>query len=128
MKKLKTLFIVLALCVPLTVAAQDIEIDEKNFPDANFRNYLLSQSYGYDGVLTEAEIKGIASINVSEKNISSLKGIEYFTALTYLDCANNQLTALDVSKNTALTYLSCCNNQLTALDVSKNTALTYLSC
>ena len=128
MKKLKTLFIVLALCVPLTVAAQDIEINEKNFPDANFRNYLLSQSYGKDGVLTEAEIKGIAGINVSGKNISSLKGIEYFTVLTELLCNSNQLTALDVSKNTALTSLDCANNQLTALDVSGCTALTELSC
>ena len=128
MKKLKTLFIALALCVPLTVAAQDIEINEKNFPDANFRNYLLSQSYGYDGVLTEAEIKGITNIAVGGKNISSLKGIEYFTALTYLECWGNQLTALDVSKNTALIELYCFSNQLTALDVSKNTALTRLWC
>ena len=50
------------------------------------------------------------------------------TALTSLECVNNQLTTLDVSKNTALTELECYNNQLTALDVSKNTALTYLYC
>ena len=48
--------------------------------------------------------------------------------VTFLDCFNNQLTALDVSKNTALTKLVCSNNQLTALDVSKNTALTKLVC
>ncbi|MCH5174927.1 MAG: hypothetical protein J1F40_03480, partial [Prevotellaceae bacterium] len=47
---------------------------------------------------------------------------------TLLSCAENQLTALDVSKNTALTDLYCSDNQLTALDVSKNTALTYLEC
>ena len=48
--------------------------------------------------------------------------------VTFLDCFNNQLTALDVSKNTALTKLVCSNNQLTALDVSKNTALRELYC
>ena len=48
--------------------------------------------------------------------------------VTHLTCYNNQLTALDVSKNTALTVLYCYNNQLTALDVSKNTALTELDC
>ena len=50
------------------------------------------------------------------------------TALTRLWCYNNQLTALDVSRNTALEELRCYNNQLTALDVSKNTALTELYC
>ena len=50
------------------------------------------------------------------------------TALTWLDCDNNQLTSLDVSGCTALTSLICENNQLTSLDVSKNTALTSLSC
>ena len=48
--------------------------------------------------------------------------------VTYFDCGNNQLTALDVSKNTALTELYCNDSQLTALDVSQNTALTRLSC
>ena len=37
-------------------------------------------------------------------------------------------TNLDVSNNTALTDLECNNNQLTSLDVSQNTALTYLYC
>ena len=50
------------------------------------------------------------------------------TALTWLDCDRNQLTALEVSQNTALTYLYCRRNQLTALDVSQNTALKELYC
>ncbi len=45
-----------------------------------------------------------------------------------LYCFNNQLTALDVSKNTQLKWLYCRNNQLTALDVSKNTKLQWLDC
>ncbi|MBR0279499.1 MAG: putative Ig domain-containing protein, partial [Synergistaceae bacterium] len=39
------------------------------------------------------------------------------TALTNLYCSNNQLTALDLSKNTALTRLECQNNKITTLDV-----------
>ena len=50
------------------------------------------------------------------------------TALTSLECFNNQLTSLDVSKNTALTDLWCSDNQLTSLNVSKNTALKHLNC
>ena len=60
--------------------------------------------------------------------LTSLRGIEYFEALTYLNCIYNQLTALDLSRNTALTELRCDYNQLTSLDVSRNTALTYLDC
>ena len=87
-------------------------IDETKFPDDNFRNYLLEQDYGKDGVLTDEEIRNITVMDVSEKDIKSLKGIEYFTALDSLDCSVNELTTLDVSKNTALNVLTCCGNQI----------------
>ena len=128
MKKLKNFFFALTLCVPLTAAAQDVEINEENFPDKKFRSYLLTQYYGKDGVLTEEEIEKITSLNLFDKGISSLKGIEYFTALTTLECQSNLLTSLDVSNNTALTDLQCGANQLTDLNVSDNIALTILVC
>ena len=105
-----------------------VGIDKTNFPDDNFWNYLLEQDYGKDGVLTEAEIRNITVMDVSEKEIKSLKGIEYFTALRTLNCSDNELTELDISGNTALDTLDCSYNELTALDISKNTALTVLRC
>ena len=113
---------------PETIIETGIAINETNFPDENFRNWILSQDYGSDGVLTDAEIAGITSIDVRSLNIKNLQGIEFFTALTEFSCYGNQLTSLDISKNTALTELSCGNNQLTSLDVSKNTALKELQC
>ena len=117
--------------ITFTSRAQ-VAINETNFPDENFRKYLLAQSYGEDGVLTDEEIKEVAEIDVGSKissdKISSLKGIEHFTALETLICYNNQLTALDVSNNMALEMLWCAYNQLTALDVSNNTALEVLAC
>ena len=104
------------------------EVNETNFPDENFRSWLLSQEYGADGVLTDEEIENVTSISVSNKNIQSLKGIEFFTALTELICDNNQLTFLDVSQNLLLETLSCYNNQLTMLNVTQNEALKTLSC
>ena len=118
----------LAMFAPMTASAEDIEINATNFPDANFRNWLLEQDYGQNGVITDEEIEYIRSISVGSKNISSLKGIEHFTALTSLRCERNQLTSLDVSQNTALTELRCDYNQLTSLDVSQNAALTELWC
>ena len=105
-----------------------IAIDKANFPDDNFREYLLNQDYGQDGVLTETEIMFIDDMDVYDMEISSLQGIEYFTALTMLDCEDNELTTLDISKNTALVKLYCSMNYLTSLDITNNVALKCLSC
>ena len=125
--KQKLLLLLFAVLAAMTVRA-DVEINETTFPDAKFRNWVLSQEYGADGVLTASEISSVTSIDVYNKKIKSLQGIEYFTALKELYCYGNQLSALDVSKNTALTDLNCYENPLTALDVSKNTELEFLSC
>lgn len=92
--------------------ADGIAIDETNFPDQNFREYLLAQSYGEDAMLTEEEIAAITSLNLYGRNIADLTGIEHFTALTWLDCSMNQLTKLDLSKNTALTEVRFYSNQI----------------
>ncbi len=126
--KLKSLLFSSLMLLSAGTAWADVEINETNFPDENFRNWLLSRSYGRDGVLTDEEIAGVTEVFVPSKSIQSLKGIEFFTALTRLYCYGNQLTSLDVSKNIELTLLYCNNNQLTSLDVSKNIELTSLSC
>ena len=107
-----------------------IAINATNFPDENFRSVVAGTDIDKDadGYLSDEEIAAVTKLKVLNKNIASLKGIEFFTALQYLGCFNNQLTSLDVSKNTALQYLLCGSNQLASLDVSKNSALTYLNC
>ena len=110
------------------ITPANIEINELNFPDENFRSWLRAQEYGNDGVITDAEIVTIIRINVNDQNIKSLKGIEYFTELGQLKCNNNQLTTLDLSECTKLYQLQCNNNQLTSLDVSQNTELIDLLC
>jgi Leucine-rich repeat (LRR) protein len=99
-------------------------------PDDAFEQHLIDE--GYDNVLddyvTTASIDTVTYLYISEKHIYDLTGIEDFTALTYLDCYNNQLTTLDLSNNPALDTLACTSNQLTTLDVSNNTALTVLRC
>ena len=49
-------------------------------------------------------------------------------SVTWLDCSDNQLTSLDVSKNIELEELWCSENQLTKLDVGNNPMLTLLFC
>lgn len=121
------------LCLaPTSVFAEgtgDVAINEINFPDENFRNFVSSN---YDksgsGVLSAEKIAGITEIFCSEEEIESLQGIEFFTALKHLECYNNNLTDLNVSNNAALERLWCQENNLTTLDVSRNTALTMLYC
>ena len=101
-------------------------------PDTNFEQALIDLGIDSDatinGSVLTADISGVNSLNVSTKNISDLTGIEDFAGLTSLDCRENQLVNLDISKNIALTDLECRLNQLTNLDVSKNIALTSLDC
>ena len=119
---------------PLPQMSNDVMINETTFPDEIFRKWVLNQEYGKDGILTEKEIAGVTFMNLFPQNliavghIKSLKGIEYFTAVTKIVCSMNELTELDLSKNTALTWLECYGNHLTKLDLSKNTELTILDC
>lgn len=113
MKHLKLLLILsVALLGSCTRCTNDVKIDETNFPDEVFRNWISEQEYGKDGVLTAEEITRIDTIDVSDKNIKSLDGIRFFTALRELDCYFNELTALDFSKNPALKELYCYQNQI----------------
>ena len=105
-----------------------VYINATNFPDAAFRNYVGDFDLNSNGYLTENEIDAVTEISVPMMNITSLKGIEYFTALTTLDCNSNKLTALDVTKNTALGNLICVGNQLSALNVANCTTLYTLDC
>lgn len=132
-----SLVLTLSLLPGMALAAGDVAINDTNFPDANFQKYIKDVlDTNKDGSLSEAEIAKVTELTfeypdspgVKMSNIASLKGIEYFTALTTLDCSEQKLTTLDVSANTNLTTLNCSENRLTSLDLSKNTALTTLDC
>lgn len=48
--------------------------------------------------------------------------------ITYLDCSNNKLSYLDVSKAPMIQYLRCYTNNLTELNVENNLELILLQC
>ena len=112
----------------IKVCESGVEINEINFPDANFRSILLQTDQGKDGIFSKSEINGIKYLSLDSKGIYSLKGVEHFTSLIVLNCFGNQLTSLDVSNLTELTTLYCSINELTSLDLSKNTKLKELNC
>ena len=111
----------------ILTAGTEVKLNEENFPDEAFRQYLTDCYDGFDGkgaIVAEA----VRSIECCGMGIKSLSGIEKFPMLTTLYCYENQLTELDVSKNTALRFLNCDDNQLTVLNVRNNTALEELHC
>ncbi len=106
-----------------------VGINSENFPDANFRNY-VSTTFDKDsnGVLTSFEMLDVESIIVSTKSISDLSGIEFFPNLIELDCSQNALVSLDLSRNPSLEKLRCYANHLASVDVSKCPRLKYFNC
>lgn len=137
--KRRCMGIFLVLCMtlsllPATASATEngVAINETNFPDALFREKVAEYDKNNDGVLSDTEISNIRSISINGDSskggdVTDLKGIEYFTSLTRLQCGHNKISKLDVSKNTALTELYCPNNELTELDLGNNTALGQLT-
>ena len=122
---------------------EPIRVNETNFPDKNFREYILSTAVGADGYLVNKNAYGnssastdfiydettkITKLNMGGKNASSLSGIENFTSLKELYCSQNRLTTLDLSKNEKLTYVACDSNALTSLTLPANAPLKELHC
>ena len=128
----------LSLCTPVlaegtaalpTAETGGIPIDPAHFPDEHFIAYVeLYCDKDDDGTLSQDELNGVTALIIDHAYIKDLTGIELFQNLEKLDCKNNNLTCLDVSKNTQLTVLYCESNHLTSLDLSKNIELTELNC
>lgn len=119
----------IAPAAAMAEGTEDVKIDETNFPDDTFRDYVKNNcDKNRDGYLSEEEIKAVTKIDVPKTLTKDLTGIEYFTELKTLDCSSSYLTELDLSKNTVLMDLDCSNSFLTSLDVSSCAELTALRC
>lgn len=106
-----------------------IAISEEIFPDELFREYLRDNfDKNADDIFDAGEIEKIDDVDIYKKRISDIKGVEYLRYLQYLDCRNNYIRYLDVSKNVRLEYLYVDNNYLYELDVTKNVMLNILEC
>ena len=162
-KRILSIFLCLVMVfslLPFTASAAGSAtmIDEKNFPDPVFREYV--RKVAGSSVLTDTIVRQIEALDVSKDNIkkvlgdrdpiTSLKGIRYLKYVRDLNCRYQKLTTLDLELNmrverldcygnqltdlwlrptgTSLKYLDCGVNQLNALDLSKSSELTELYC
>ena len=123
-------FLVLSVLVLLAAfpALADTAVDEAAFPDPAFREIVREFDKNRDGVLSDAEIKAVKSLDCSGKRIRDLTGIHVFASLKTLNAGDNILTTLDVTGCTELQELICKNNPLLELDVSGAPKLQHLDC
>lgn len=118
------------LLPPTAATFQDI------FPDDAFRAYvrdtvLKDSAVADTSILTEDQwtrIRNCFDVQVSSQGIASLEGLQYFWNLSFLNCADNQLTELPLLENPELDVLFCGINQLTSLNVSRLPGLRLLYC
>lgn len=102
-------------------------------PDPNFEQALIDLGYdtALDGQVLTSNINTVVELDVFEKNINDITGIEDFTALQSLTAGFNNYTSINLSQNTALKVLNILPSQpLAALDVSANINLEelYIGC
>ena len=117
------------------VGSEFVEINDTNFPDPVFQQYVKDNidtadttSGQKDGRLSKAERDAVTTISIDNQNCTDLTGIAYFANLTTLSCKQNRLNELDLKYNVNLTELDCSYNHLTTLDVSNNAKLRILEC
>ena len=142
MKK-RILSIVLCLVMvfsllPFTAsAASGTPINEMNFPDPVFREYVRKIAGG--PALTDEKARQIEVLDVSDDNIkevlgnrdpiTSLRGIKYLKYVKDLNCSGQELTTLDLERNSSVEKLNCSGNQLTKLWLDRTgSSLKYLTC
>ena len=146
--------------LPFTASAagSSTPINEMNFPDPVFREYVRKIAGG--PALTNEKARQIEVLDVSASNIkkvlgdrdpiTSLRGIKYLKYVKDLNCRGQELKTLNLEQNSrvekldcrvnqltdlgldprgnSLRYLDCGVNKLTALDLSKSPELTELNC
>lgn len=110
----------------------DIAINEENFPDKNFRDYVAREwDKNHDNRFSPSEIANAKWISCDNKEISNLKGIQFFTNIWLLECYYDNLTTIetiDLSHNKNLKYINCIYNKLEELDVSELPLLEKFYC
>ena len=124
-----------SVALKLTSSAENIVSTYVRFEpsyteEKQFIYYLLNNfDTDGDGGLELSAIEQTTELNISGMRISTLDGVlEKMPNLEMLDCSNNYLNSINLSKNVVINKLYCNNNNLTNLDTSNNPSLAELNC
>ena len=120
---------VLPFCGQSSLGAETgVAINKENFPDDAFRAYVKQYDTTEDDKLSSEELSKVYNLSCVKKGVTDLKGIEYFTALTYLDVSKNEIEELDLSSLSNLNVLDCSKNKISKLDLTHQPRLIQLFC
>ena len=130
MKRLlfRTGFAVLLVFLSSIPARASVTLNSTNFPDTNFRNALTSATGISEG--GTINVASLTTLDVSNKDIRKLTGLELLTGLTYLDISDNTnlTTGANITGLTALTTLKASNcNLVTLADTSGTSSVTNVT-
>ncbi|MEJ2113464.1 MAG: hypothetical protein P8X62_07185, partial [Flavobacteriaceae bacterium] len=99
------------VCIANICISQNVEI-----PDQNFEKALIDLGIDSDqkinGVVLKSDVQSVISLDVSNKDIRDLTGIEAFTSLIYLNCRGNDLRQLDLRYNMSIMKVSSSTNNI----------------
>ena len=131
------------VCDEETVLLRKVELSQDTVEDDLFREYLCRFDLDSDGYLSEEEISAVKDIDISGKNIKSIRGIEMFRHLDSFNCSNTMLTSLrfydkfsentvvrvdriDACNNPQLEYIECWDMGVSEINVNLDTGLQTL--
>lgn len=111
-------------------AAADVAVNEVNFPDETFRNYVSSKiDKDGNGILSETECNAVSSLYLGNTSyLYNMAGIEFFPNLKTLSCYMTRVNSLDVSHNPKLRSLSCFDTSVSELNLRNCPELVELNC
>ena len=139
MRKIRFLSVLLTASMAVTMMpsvlsadGEEVALNETNFPDPVFREYLGGHyDLNSNGILDEEEISAVKFIQIFDGEgigLTDLTGVKYLTELEVLTVRSDTLRTVDVSGMTNLYHLDLEGNEITSLNVSGATALRELNC
>ena len=84
-------------------------------PDANLRKALKDNRFTTKDSLDIHKVRGRLQLELNNKGIQNLDGLQYFERLWKLEINNNEIESL-IYLRPKLSSLSCNNNKLTTID------------
>ena len=116
--------------------------DKIVFQDSNFRKALVSSKcvdtnndfipdsdadFNNDGEVQVSEAIKVEKLFLARNKIKSLKGVEHFCMLNYLDFNENEVDSLELTGLGMLTLLQCHSNKIKSIDLNGSPLLEKLT-
>ncbi|PQJ32288.1 hypothetical protein BST92_10280 [Nonlabens arenilitoris] len=98
-------------------------------PDDNFEQELITLGYDtiLDNFLDSANVSAVNTLDISNKGISDLTGLEAFVALDTLRANDNSIATFNSQLVNNARFVNLGNNSITTVDMSSTNSITYAS-